>query len=144
MTQGYWLRDLEVGKAGHEGFSMSLGLIQQRGFQRHQLLVQVVNLISDPQPEVGRDLIVPGPGGMEPSGGITRELAQAGFHVHMYIFKRRIDLQVAVLDFGLNLVQPLGYGRAVLAGNYSGRHQHATMGLGPGDILREQPLVKVN
>ena len=76
MAEGDRLGCLQMGESGHDGGGMGIRLVEQSGLQSLQLAIDCVNLVADPEPEVGRDLIVSRSRRVQPSGRISHELAQ--------------------------------------------------------------------
>ena len=51
-----------------------------------------------PQPEIGRDLIVARARGVQPAGGRADQFGQPALDVHMDVFERALELELAGAD----------------------------------------------
>ena len=67
MTQSHGLGDLQVRKAGHDRLGMLLRAADEHALKVADRVRRFVASRSDPQPEVGRDLVVARARGMQPS-----------------------------------------------------------------------------
>ena len=55
--------------------------------------------VAHPEPEIGRNLIVARARRMQPACRLADQLGQAAFHVHMDVFERALEGELAGLDF---------------------------------------------
>ena len=58
----------------------------------------IVDARPDPQPEIGRDLVVARTRGVQPAGGGADQLGQPALDIHMDVFERPLELELAGAD----------------------------------------------
>ena len=73
-------------------------LFRQRLLVSAEGLVEGIDRLPDPQPEIGRDLIIARARGMQPPRRRTDQLGEAALHVHMDVFERPLEFELAALD----------------------------------------------
>ena len=73
-------------------------LLGERALIGRQRLVDGVERGPDPEPEIGRNLVVAGARRVQSPGGRSDQLGEPALHVHMDIFERTLELEAAVLD----------------------------------------------
>ncbi len=144
MAEGHRLRGLQMGIAGHDGCRMFIGPFNQHRLQRLQVRIELIQSVAHPKLEIGGHLVVPGPGRVQPAGGVADQFGQPGLHVHMDILKRPFEIEGAGLDLGQDLIQPGQDRFAVFGGDDLFGDQHLAMGLGGGNILGIEPLIKAD
>lgn len=72
--------------------------LHQRLLELRERGVGLVDDVTDIETEVGRDLVVARARGMQAAGGGTDQLGQAALDVHMDIFERALEREVALAD----------------------------------------------
>jgi len=104
MAEGHRLGVLQMGEAGQDGFGLLLGAGHQRKLQRPDLAYQRVDIVAHIELEVSGHLVVARARRVQAPGGIANLFAQPAFDIHMDVFERPRECEIAALDFGLNLV----------------------------------------
>ena len=99
MAEGHRLRRLHMGEAGHHSAGMRQRLLGERALIAGERGIKRVNGIAHPQPEIGRHLIVARARGMQPAGRLADQLGQPALHVHVDVFERPLERELAGLDF---------------------------------------------
>ena len=103
MAEGHWLGGLQVGEAGHDGLGFTLGLLQQTLLQAGDLGQDQVDLVAQPQADIGSYLVVAAPPGVQFFTGHADAVGQARFDVHVHIFQVDAPVELAGFDLALNL-----------------------------------------
>jgi hypothetical protein len=73
-------------------------LLGQRALIGTQRSVDPVDRVADPQPKVGRDLIVTRARRMQPTGRRPDQFAEPALDVHMDVLERALELELARFD----------------------------------------------
>ena len=107
MRRQHRLGSLEMGVAGENHIRISVTAADEGPLQLDQLRVNVVDGVADPQPEIGRDLVVSAAPRMQLSPDISEAIDQRLLDVHVDVFQVGSQLEVAGLDFCANFEQPL-------------------------------------
>ena len=123
---------------------MGFCLIDQRGLQRFQRIFRGVYRITNPEPEIGCDLIVARARGMQPSCSITDHISQACLDIHMDVFEIGAKIECTGIDFSSDVFEPSTNCGYIFAGQDAGITQHASMRDGSGDVLSIKRLVKAD
>ena len=82
--------------------------------------------------------------GVQPPGGITDQLLQPRFHVHVDVLERGLELELALVDLLADARQAVGDGVAVRLRQNALLHQHGGMGERTFDIFLVEALVDVD
>ena len=135
MAERHGLRRLQMGETGHHGAGMFQRAIHQRLLKGGERRIGLVDGIANIEAEVGGDLVVARARGMQPSRGGTDQLGQPALDIHMDVFQRALELEIALADFGQDRVEPLGDVLRIGRGDDAALGQHRGMGLGGGDVL---------
>ena len=88
MAESYRLCRLQMGEAGHDPVRSGLGLTQQRLYQRQQPGFGGIELVADPEAEIGRHLVVARARGVQAACGFTDQGLEPGLDVHVDVFQR--------------------------------------------------------
>jgi hypothetical protein len=99
MPERHGLGGLQMGKSGHHGRGMFQRAAGQRMLEGGQRRVGLVDGVADIEPEIGRDLIVAGACGMQPSRGGPNQFGKPALDIHMDVFERALEIERAVADF---------------------------------------------
>jgi hypothetical protein len=83
---------------------MVKGALGQRLLQAAQLLVELVDRVTDPEPEIQRDLIVTGAGGVQATGVGADDFGQPRLDIHMNVLERAREGEGPGLDFAADLL----------------------------------------
>ncbi|MBA7474792.1 hypothetical protein ES707_10147 [subsurface metagenome] len=98
MAEGDGLSGLQMREAGHHGCGVLQRALHQRLLERGERGLGLVDDVADEQPEVGRDLVVARTRRVQAAGGGADQLGQAALDVHMNIFKRALEREIALAD----------------------------------------------
>src|SRR3989304_3628232 len=98
---------LKVGKTRHNKAKMLFTLLYQFSLKLCQEIYHYLNLIASPEPQVKGNLVVSASGGMKLLASLTNPLDQSRFDIHMHVFKRLLELELAILNFQENFIEPL-------------------------------------
>ena len=117
MAEGHRLGDLEMGEARHHRRGFGLGAVDQRLLQVAHRRVEAVDRGAQPQPQIGRDLVVARARGVKPPGGRPDQLGEPRLDIQVDVFVRLAE------DESCRLRSPPGFG---LDRRRSPRHLPAT------------------
>ena len=81
---------------------------------------------------------------MQPPGGIADQILQPRFHVHVDVFQRDLELELALVDLLADALQAVGDGGAVGVGQDALLHQHGRMRERAFDVFLVEALVDVD
>ena len=98
MTERHRLRALQMREAWHHGRSVLQRLLRQRLLVVAEQAVDVVDPVTHPQPEVGRDLVIARARGVQPAGRRADQHGQPALDVHMNVLERALELELAGAD----------------------------------------------
>ena len=107
MAERHRLRDLQVREAGHGAFGMFLGAFDEHALQFTDGVDGFVAGIADPQPEVGRNLVVARSRRVQAARGGADQLAEAMLDSHVDVFELDPFGNAVALIFGGDLVEAL-------------------------------------
>ena len=91
------LRHLQVGEAGHDDVGIGVGGLDQRALQFGQQAADRADLVAQPQPHVGRDLVVARAAGVQPLAGVADQLRQPGLDIQVHVFEVELPLEAGRL-----------------------------------------------
>ena len=106
MAEGHRLRHLQVREAGHDRIGVPVGLCDERALQRPHQHHDAVDFATQPQPQVGGDLVVARASGVQSLAGVADQVGQALFDVQMHVFEVEPPIELAALDLAADLRQP--------------------------------------
>ncbi len=106
MAEGHRLRGLQMGEARHHGRGMRQRLLGQRLLVAGERVVELVDGIAHPEPEIGRDLVVARARGVQPPGGRPDQLRQPALDVHVNVFERAVEGKGSGLDLDRIVSRP--------------------------------------
>ena len=98
MAEGHRLRGLQMGQAGHHRAGVLQRLLGQRPLEGGERRIERVDLIAHPQAEIGRHLVVARARGVQPPGGGADQFGKPALHVHVDVFQRALEGELARLD----------------------------------------------
>ena len=81
---------------------------------------------------------------MQLAAGLADQLGQARLDVHVDVFERGAERELAGLDLALDAVQAGEDGVALRRAHDAGLREHRRVRLRPRDVLRVQPLVEAD
>src|SRR6185369_12046970 len=93
------LRDLQVREARHDGLDVLAGELDESALQLGEEGADHLDLVAQPEANVGRDLVVARAAGVQALAGVAGELDQARLDVEMDVFEVDVPYEVAALDF---------------------------------------------
>ncbi|MCY1421274.1 hypothetical protein D9M71_369240 [compost metagenome] len=144
VAEGDRLGGLQVGEAGHDGVGFALGLLQQALLQAGDFGEDDVDLVAQPQADVGGHLVVARTAGVQLLAGDADAVGQACLDVHVHVFQVDAPVEAAGLDFALDLLQAVDDGVALGVGQHADLGQHGGMGDGAHDVVAVEALVEVD
>ena len=127
MPERHRLGRLQMGKARHDGIGMRFRLIDQNRQQRVYLRHQMVNRIAYIKPEIRRHLVIARTRRVQPTGRLADQLGQPRFNIHMNVFQRAREIEIARFHFRCDFVQAVADCRPVFSGNNALFDQHIRM-----------------
>ncbi len=100
--------------------------------------------VAHPQPEVGRHLVVARARGVQAPGGLADQFAEPALDIHVDVFERAAEGELAALDLRQDRVETLCDLFGVVRRNDALLGQHVGMGLGRHDVLAVKSLVEID
>ncbi len=98
MAEGDGLRRLQMREAGHDGFGMLFGAVEEGGDQVGQQLLGLRKLFLHPEAEVERDLVVARAGGVQAAGGGADQRREPCLDIHVDVFELAGEFEIAAFD----------------------------------------------
>ena len=118
------------------------GLSEERPLQVLEARLQDLEVLSQVQPEIQRDLIVPAPTCVELPSHRTHDLRQPTLHRHVYVLIRIRERETVFTKFVPDPFESTHQGATFRAGQDSGFFQGLAMGKTAKDVVFEQPAIK--
>src|SRR5690625_4080678 len=143
MGEAQRLGNLQVRVAGHDHVDVELGEVDEYLLQLEKLLLQLQVAAPEPQPEVGRHLVVAAACRVQLPAHGPDPLGECPLDVHVDILELDAPVEVAGLDLGLDLAQAshdlvnLGFAQDALFAQHR-RVSHRAL-----DVLQAQLAVDV-
>jgi hypothetical protein len=138
------LGTLEMGVAGHRPVRVPLSELEQDLHQLAQAPVHAAGLGAHEHRHVGRDLIVPGTGGVELPTSRPDQLGEPPLDRGVDVLVGGPDLEAAVLQLLRDLVEPAGQPLGLLARQDARRGEHSNVRLRLHDVVARQPPVEAD
>ena len=135
VAERHRLRDLKMREAGHDRLGMLVGAFDQHALKPADGVCRFVAGVPNPQPEVGRDLVVARPRGMKATGGRADQLAEPMLDGHVDVLELDALWHAVSLIFGGDLVEAFEDRGRVRVADDPLLAQHRRMRLRCGDIL---------
>ena len=88
MTKGHRLRHLQMGETGHHPISTGFGLNEAGLQEPDECPVHRIALITHPQPEIHRHLIIARPGRVQPARRLANQFLQPRLDIHVNVLQR--------------------------------------------------------
>ena len=123
---------------------MLCGLFDQRLLQRRQQLRDAVDLVAQPQAQVGRHLVVAAAAGVQLFSRVADQRGQPRFDVQVHVFECQLPVEAAGVDVGADLRQPAPDVGQVGRADDALRGQHLGMRQAAGDVGARQPLIEAD
>ncbi len=144
MAEGDGLGDLQVREARHDGAGVFQRDRGQRVAQLAQQDLQRVDFVTQPQADVGGDLVVARTAGVQALARVAHQFHQALFDVQVDVFQVEQPLERAGVDFGQDLGHAaLDVGQILGADDALGG-QHVRMRERALDVVARQALVEIH
>src|SRR5574337_1593178 len=144
VREAHRLSHLQVGETGHHGLDVPRRELDQRALQVGQARIDAVDLAAQPQPDVGRDLVVAAAPGVQPLARVADELRQPGLDVQVHILEFELPLEAAGLDLARDLLQAApDVGQVLRADDVLGG-QHLGVRQAAVDVGTPQPPVEAD
>ena len=121
-----------------------LGPVDKRGLKPTAGLVGLVQTRSQPETQIGRDLVVARAGGVQAAGSRADQRGKPCLDIHVDVFERAVEGKAAGLDLIPHPVQAVRDRDCVFLRHDSLRRQHGDVSDGARDILRVEPPVEVD
>ena len=134
---------LHVGEAGHDGVAVVLGHLNQRHHQSVDRLGGLQGVVPQVHSEVGGDLVVPAPAGVQLASRGADGLGEAELDAGVHVLQRMVELEGALLDLYEDVLQSGDDLVRVLRGDDPTLLQHPHVGEGPHDVVERQVRVHV-
>ena len=90
--------------------------------------VDPIDRVADPQPQVGRDLVVAAAGGVQLAADVAEPVDQRPLDVHVDVFQLDVELEASLLNFLADLAQRLLNLLAFVGGEQADFGEHLGMG----------------
>src|SRR5690606_37598454 len=97
-----------------------------------------VDLVAQPQADVGGHLVVAAAAGVQLLAGDADAVGQAGLDVHVHVFQVDAPVEGAGLDLALDGLQAVDDGVALGVGEYADLRQHGGVGDRTHDVVAVQ------
>ena len=120
----------------------ALGLLQQAFLQAGDFAEDQVDFVTQPQANVGGDLVVTAAAGVQLFTGHADAVGQARLDVHVHVFEVDAPIELAGLDFTLDGLQAIDDAVALGIGQHADLGQHGGMGDRAHDVVAIQALVE--
>jgi hypothetical protein len=92
------LSGLQMGQPRHDGRRMGQRLAGERALIGGELLIDTVDRVADPEPEIGCHLVIARTRGVKPAGRWPDQFGQPRLDVHVNILERALEAKFAALD----------------------------------------------
>ena len=144
VAEGHRLRGLQVGEAGHDGVRFGFRQTQKAFLKTGDFAEDQVDFVTQPQADVGGDLVVARAAGVQLLAGHSDAVGQACFDVHVHVFQVNAPVEGAGFDFALDVFQ-IGDDLVTLIGvQHAGFFQHRRMGDRTHDVVAVEALVELD
>ena len=144
VSEADGLGDLQVGKAGHNGFGVLFRQIQQCRLKVLNQASDDGNLVAQPQADVGGDLVVAAAAGVQAFARVADFVGQAAFDVHMDIFQIGRPFDFAAADFFEDFRHTPADVRQIAFVQHAGFFQHLRVGQRALNVPFGKPSVETD
>src|SRR5690606_3039089 len=103
-----------------------------------------VDLVAQPQADVGGHLVVAAASGVQFLAGHADAVGQARFDVHVHVFQIDAPVEGAGFDLSLNVLQVGDDLVALVGAQHAGLFQHGGVGDGAHDVVTVEALVELD
>ncbi len=133
---------LQVGIARQHGIHLTLRQFDQGMLERNQLRIQRIALSTQPEPHVGRHLVVTASRGVQFARYRAEPIAQQRFDRRMYVLGVRRKLKCAALQLRNECLEALDELCGLVGREDRGGAQHARVGDAAQNIVSPEPLIE--
>ena len=144
VSECHWLGGLQVGKPRQYGFGLALGDVEQRPLEAPNPGFDHADLVAQPQPHVGRDLVVARAAGVQLLAGIANVRGQRRLDVHVNILAADRPLERACLYALADALEAGDNGISLSGSEDALLRQHHGVGDAALDVVAVQPLIKLH
>ena len=138
------LGPLEVGVAGHHGFLMQAGLVQDGLLKIQDLSDDLVDFPAEVEAKVHGNLVVAAAGGVEALAGGADFFRQERLHIHVDVLVIGSEFDFPGLNISQNFLQTGGNLILVLRRNDAAVGEHRRVGDAAFNVFFVHPAVEVN
>ena len=135
---------LDVGRPGQDGRALALGEGDQRALEVQQRDVEPLDRPAQPQPEVGRDLVVARATGVELPGDRADALREGGLEIEVDVLEVRVPGHRPVGDRHGQALQAPDQVTDLVIGQQARAAEAADMGDRPRDVVGGQLAIEVD
>jgi hypothetical protein len=142
VGQEHRLGALEVGVAGHPPVGVRARRFEQPRHQCGGQLAGTLGVAADVERQVGRDLVVARPPGVELAADRPDQLGEPALDRHMDVLVRAVEDELVPLELGGDLVEPGEQPVALLLVDHPGPGERPDVGLRATDVLGPEAPVE--
>ena len=135
---------LEMGRPGQDRVTVALGQSNERPFEPDDRVVELVDRPPQPEAEVGRDLVVPRPAGVELAGERTDPGGERRLEVEVDVLERRVPGKRSGLDLGTEPVEPPDEGGDLVVRQQPGSSEPADVGQRTGQVVERERRIDLD
>ena len=138
------LGTLQVRVGGQNAALVLVGPSHEGPLQGDHPRVDPVDGLADPQPQVGRNLVVAAAGGVQLAADVAQAIDQCPLDVHVDVFQLDAEREAALLNFLADFAERLLNLLAFVDSEQADFGQHLGMGDRAGDVLRIKPAIEAH
>ncbi len=144
VAKGNRLGYLQVGEARQDGVGVLQGQGGQASTQLAQQVDRQIDLVAQPQADVGGDLVVARTPGVQTLACVADEFNQTFFDVQVHVFQVQRPVELAILDFLQNPGHAALDVAQVCGADYADRRQHVGVSQRALDIELGHALIEID
>src|SRR5690606_10959072 len=129
---------------GHDGVRFRFGQAQQALLQTGDFAEDGVDLVAQPEADVGGDLVVARAAGVQLLAGDADAVGQARLDIHVHVFQIDAPVEGTGFDLGRDVLQIGDDLVALIAAQHAGLFQHGGVGDGAHDVVAVEALVELD
>ena len=135
---------LEVGRSGQDGVAVALGQPDERPLEIDDRAVEPVDRPAQPEAQVGRDLVVARPAGVELAGQRADPGRQRRLEVEVDVLELGVPGERPGLDLGAQPVEPGDERRDLVVGQQPGPAEPVDVGDRAGQVVERERRVDLD
>ena len=143
LREGHGLGVLHVGESRHHSLAVLLGYAHEGHHQVVRGFGGMERRIAQIHAEVGGDLVVPAPGGVQLASRGADRLGQCELDAGVHILPGAVECEGPGLHLLEDVLEALLDGVGVLRGDDAAGLQHPDVGQGPHDVVERHAGVRV-